>query len=174
MWGWWRVDGSTPSCGPPAPRMRQRPDEQMGLHAPPPRGRRVRQLHPVPLGLLPRRVLDHRDRPAHGRAAGLARRAQPQRPHRPGHRQVRAGEPHVGQLVEQGAGPQVRIVGEALRGVPSERIKHVAGPGRPYPRLPFPVEVGGSSCGPDPDAGRSPRSSTPAETVRARRCRPPV
>ena len=62
----------------PRPRVRQRPDQQVRVLPLPPRRRRVRQLNPVPLGLLARRVIDHRElvrRP--GRRARLAPRTQP-------------------------------------------------------------------------------------------------
>jgi hypothetical protein len=59
----------------PATGVREGADEQVRGLAPPPVLGRVGQLDPVPLGLLPGRVLDHRHRPALGRPARLARRA---------------------------------------------------------------------------------------------------
>ncbi len=73
---------------PPATGVGQGTDEQVRGLAPPPVLGRVGQLDPVPLGLIPGRVLDHRDRAALGRPARLAHRAQRLDPHLVGHPRI--------------------------------------------------------------------------------------
>lgn len=105
--------------------MRQRPDQQMRGLAPPPRGRWVGQLQPVQLGFFTGWVIDDGHVTALGRVARLAVRAQLPGPQRPGQRGVRTGVAELDQLVVQGAGPQVRVVGQPLAGVGGERVEPV-------------------------------------------------
>ena len=147
---------------PPPARVRQRPDQQARLGAPAPGRGRVRQLHPVPLGLIPGRVVDHRDRPALRGMARLAVRPQAPGPQLPGERRIRAVVPSVRHLVEQGGRPQVRVLGQPGRAVRGERPERISRRPGPDPGLPG-RRAGkrGSSCGPAPGGGRSRRSSTP-------------
>ena len=95
----------------PPPRMRQRPDQQARLGAPAPARGRAGQFHPVPLGLIAGRVLDHRHRPALRGMARLAVRAQAPRPQLPGERRdmtgrTRARSPRRTTWSPTGAGPR--------------------------------------------------------------------
>ncbi len=121
---------------PPPTGVAQRANEQVRVLAPPPLLRRVGQLDPVPLGLRTRRVLDHRDRPTRRRGARLARRAQPASSQRPGHRRIGPVVAQVDQLVEQGRGPQMRVVGQPLTRVANERVERIRAATNPNPRLP--------------------------------------
>jgi hypothetical protein len=141
--------------------MRQRPDQQVRGLAPAPVLGRVGQLDPVPLGLLPGRVLDHRDRPALDRDAPLARHPQTPDPQLPGQRRVRAGVAEPEQLVEQGRGPQVRVVLEALSAVRLERLERVRDGPLARPRL------AAGQVRPD-------RLTVPAQVRSDRRDRPPL
>ncbi len=96
----------------PAARVRQRPDQQMRVPPDIPRGRRIRWFHPVELGFLAGWVRDDHDVAAAGDLAGLAVRAQLMAAQRAGERRVAAGIPQGGELVEQGRGPQVLVVGQ--------------------------------------------------------------
>ena len=89
----------------------------------------VGQLQPVELGLLARRVLDHRHRPALGRAARLARRAQPAGPQLAGERRIGAVVAQLEQLVEQRGRPQMRVLAQPFAG--SSRRTARTGPARP-------------------------------------------
>lgn len=74
----------------PLARVRQRPDQQMRLLPGAPARGRVRQLQPVPLGFLARRVGDDRDVPAAGHLTRPAVRAQLIAAQRAGERRVAA------------------------------------------------------------------------------------
>lgn len=106
----------------PATGMRQRTDQQMRVAADAPRGWRIRQFEPVPLGLLARWMRDDRDVAAARDLAGFAMRAQLVHTDRRGQRRIRAGEPEPGQLVEQRRRPQVRVIGQSNPAVFEERV----------------------------------------------------
>jgi len=126
----------------PLRRVRQRPHQQVCPFAVPvPTGRWIRQLDPIPLGFLTGRMINDRDRATLRRMARLAHRPHTPQPQRPGERGIRPVIAEVGDLVEQGRRPQMRVLnqpGRAARGVPCERVVT----GRcPDPDLPFPVEI---------------------------------
>ena len=128
----------------PAPRarVRQRPDQQVRVLPLPPRRRRIRQLDPVPLGLLARRVRDHRELLRHPRRrAVIAPRPQPPPAQSPRERRVRPLIAQIGDLVEQRRGPQVRVITEPDPAVRPERREPVRARGRPLPRFPLPRQV---------------------------------
>jgi len=125
----------------PAPGVRERTNQQVRVLAPAPVLGRVGQLDPVPLGLRPGRVLDHRNRPVLGRPARLTRRPQPAGSQLAGHRRVRAVIAEPEQLVEQRRRPQVRIIGEALSAVRRKGIERISPTTGPNPSLP-PGQVG--------------------------------
>ena len=101
----------------PAAGMRERADEQRRRGAPPPRCRRVREIHPVPLRLLASRVVDDRDRTPLGRVATLTMRTQRTHPQLPGERRIRLIKPEPDDLVEQRHRPQMRILDQPLAAV---------------------------------------------------------
>ena len=103
---------------------------------------RVRQLHPVPLHLLTRRVLDHRVVPAHRGLAGLAVRAQPVRAQPSGERWIGPVEPQPLRLVEQRGRPHMRVVTQPLRQVGRERVERVLTAARALPGDPAAGQVG--------------------------------
>ena len=118
--------------GEPAPeptRVRQRPDQHIGLVAP----RRVGQLEPVPLDLLPSGVLDVHMGPAVRRLAGFAVRAQLPVPKLAGERLIRPVEPERGDFIEQRRRPHVRVIGEPLAHVGLEPIEWVLTSTLPHP-----------------------------------------
>ena len=133
---------------PPPPRVRQRPHQQMRFASQPPRPRRVRQLDPVPLGLLPGRVGDDRGVAALRGLTRLAVRPQPMPPDRRGQRRIRPGEPQPDELVVQRRGPQVRVLAQAQPAVLQERLRQR--------RLP-----------PDPDLGHPPALEIAADGLAA-------
>ncbi|CCW10423.1 hypothetical protein EBESD8_9540 [Rhodococcus aetherivorans] len=109
----------------PAARMRQRADQQIRGLAPAPRRGWVRQLDPVPLGFLTRRMLDHRVRALRGARAGWADRAQVAGADLAGQRLIRRGVAEVLEFVAQGPRPQVRVLAQPGRDVVDERLERV-------------------------------------------------
>lgn len=105
--------------------MRKRADQQMRMRADCPLGRRVRELDPVELDLLARRVRDHRTVPALRRVAGLAVRPDPVTAKRFGEGGVGALVAELAHLVEQRGRPQVRVVRKPLLAVLQERHARV-------------------------------------------------
>ena len=71
------------------------------------------------------RVIDHRDRAALRGPARLTPRTQPPDPQLAGHRGIRTPVTQVDQLVEQGSGPQVRIISQALSAVRREHLERI-------------------------------------------------
>ena len=156
----WSIDAAStaaPPC-PSAPATRP-----AGVPScPSPSARWVGQFHPVPLGLLPGRVRDHRDRPVLRGVARLALPGAGPGAQLAGQRRIRPVVPQVGQLVEQGGRPQVRVLGQPGGTVVGERLERIQPRAGPAPRAGG-RRAGrrGSSCGPARGGGRSPRSSTP-------------
>ena len=93
--------------------------------APTPGGWWVRQLKPVPLGFLTRRMVDHRDRAAFRGTARFARRAQPTVPDLPGQRRIRQGKTQWLQLIEQRDRPQMRVFFQSGGHIADERGERV-------------------------------------------------
>ena len=123
--------------------VRQSSHQQVCLLAVPiPSVRWVRQFHPIPLGFLAGRVINHRDRAALRRVAWLAHRPDIAEPQRPGERRIRPVIPQGSDLVEQRGRPQVWVLlepGRAVRQVTGERVVT----GRcADPDLPLAVEIG--------------------------------
>jgi hypothetical protein len=109
----------------PATRVRQRADQQVSVLTDIPRRWWVREFHPVELGFLARWVRDDRDVAAAGDLAGFAVRAQLMAAQRASERRVAAGVAQGGELVEQGRGPQVRVVGQPGPAVADVRLERV-------------------------------------------------
>jgi hypothetical protein len=100
-------------------------DQQVRVRANPPLPGRVRQLKPVELDLLARRVRDDRDIPTPGRLARIAVRSDVIPAKRPGEGRVAALIAQFHDLVEQGARPQMRIIGQPLTAVVQERHERI-------------------------------------------------
>jgi hypothetical protein len=79
----------------------------------------------------------------------------------------------VDQIVEQGAGPQVRVIGHALRAGGREHLEQVQQVRGADPALAS-REVSRAGLRLYPDAGRSRGPSDPGRAVHDCRCRPPV
>ncbi len=108
-------------------------------------------------------------------AARLARRAQPPGPDLAGQRLDSSVEARADELVEQRHGPQMRILDQPGTHIVDEPLEpSVAGRGPVRRRRGRRSDTPGSSCGHGPDAGRSPRSSSPSRGARERPHRPPV
>jgi hypothetical protein len=105
--------------------MRKRADQWMRVRADAPLVRRVRELDPVELDLLARRMRDRRPVPALRRVAGLAVRPDPVTTKRLGERRVGAPVAELAHLVEQSGRPQVGVIGQSLLAVPQERHEWV-------------------------------------------------
>ncbi len=127
----------------------------------------VRQLHPVPLHLLTRRVLDHRVVAAPAGLAGLAVRAQPVRAQPAGERRIRPVEPQPPGLVEQRGRPHVRVVPQPLAQVGGERPERVLTAARALPGDPAAGQVGahGLAVTIKVPGDRRDRPALPAERV---------
>ena len=108
----------------PPTRVRECADEQRRIRAPPPRRGRVREIDPVPLGLLASGVIDDRHRPPLRGVATLAMRAQLAQPELPRERRIRLIEPEHDNLVEQRHRPKMRVLDESLTAIRGERIEH--------------------------------------------------
>ncbi len=132
-----RRQGAAPATG-----VRERTDQQVRVLAPPPVLRRVRQLEPVPLGLLTRRMLDRRVRPALRRRARLAVRPQTPGAELAGEGRIRPVVAEPGDLVEQGHRPQVRILGEACTDIVDERLERIGFGGLAFAGDPAAGQVG--------------------------------
>ena len=108
--------------------MRQRADEHVRRLPP----RRVRQLEPVPLDLLTRRMVDlRRRRPPAPLLTDQTHRPQPGPSQLTDQRRIRAIEPSLGQLVEQRHGREVRVIDEPGGDIRPPRLKTAR---RPLPR----------------------------------------
>jgi hypothetical protein len=153
-------------CAPLA-RMGQRPDQQMRRAAPPPRRRWIRQIQPVPLGFVSRRMLDDRVGPVRRRPAFLAHRPQPTRPDVTSQARIRQREPEPFKLIAQRARPQMRVLAQPGAHVVNERCERVLTGRFAHPGCGHAVDV---ICGSFGDScrcgGRSPRSTTPADAMR--------
>ena len=119
-------------------RTRQGADEHERLGAP----RGLDQLEPVPLDLLPGRVLDVHVGPPVRRRARLTVRPQLAVTDLAGEGLVAPLEPERDDLVEQHRGPHMRIVSQALAHVGLEPVEPVRLGLGPHPRLSFSVQVG--------------------------------
>jgi hypothetical protein len=110
---------------PPPARVRERPNQKMGMltHSPPLWG--IRQFQPVELDLLTRRVRDHRDVTAGGSVAGLVVRPSLITAMRPRERRVRTLVAERSHLAEQRRSPQVEIVRELLPAIRQERHERI-------------------------------------------------
>jgi hypothetical protein len=97
----------------------------MGVVAPAPGGRRVRQFQLIPLGFLTRRMVDHRDRAALRGTARFQRRAQPPGPDLPGQGRIRQGKTQWLQLIEQRDRPQMRVLFQPGGHIVNERGERV-------------------------------------------------
>lgn len=116
--------------GAPAAGVRQRANQDVGRLAP----GRVGQLEPVPLDLLPGRVIDLcRRRPAATLLADQAHRPQLQTPQLPDQRRIGPVEPGRGELVKQRHRRQVRIVDEPRLDVAAKRLHATRRPLAPHP-----------------------------------------
>ena len=134
----WSITGGQVTA--PASRMSQGADQQVRHRPPPPGGGRVGQIEPVPLGLLPGRVWNDRIRAFGGPPAVGADRAQLPVPDLSGQSLIRGGEPEGLKLVEQGDGPQVRILDQPGSHILDERCERVLGTFA-HPRFPLTVQV---------------------------------
>ncbi|MFF3159819.1 hypothetical protein [Streptomyces sp. NPDC057910] len=126
---------------PPPARVRKRPDQQMGVLAHSPGIGRVRQLQPVELDFLTRRVSDHRDVAARRGVTRLAVRPDLIPAQSPGERRVPTLVTQTRELVEQRGCPQMRIISQPLAAilqVRDERVRTLT----PLPRDLFAVQIG--------------------------------
>jgi hypothetical protein len=121
--------------------MRQRPDEQIGLLTPAPGFWRIGQFQPVPLGFITRWMRNDGIRALGGGAAGLTHRAQIPGPDVAGQALIRQPKPQALEFVEQGAGPQMRILHQARRHIVDERVKRIRRRPGTHPRLLFTIQV---------------------------------
>ena len=94
---------------------------------PHPQDRVDRAIPASPIGFRPRRVRDDRVRAFGRRAAGLADRAQARVADVAGQALIRQPEPQLLKLVEQGAGPQVRVLDQPRGDVVDERLERIRG-----------------------------------------------
>src|SRR6476659_9241176 len=111
-----------------------------GLATPPELGR-IGQFQPVPLGFIPRSVRDDRVGTFGSGAARLAVRTQIPRPDIAGQALIRQPEPQLFELVEQGAGPQVRILSQPGADIVDERLERIRTQPRPHPRRSLPRQI---------------------------------
>jgi hypothetical protein len=102
---------------------------------PAPELRRIGQFQPIPLGFLTRGMWDHRIRALGGGAARLTHRTQVPGADIAGQALIRQAEPKLLELVEQSAGPQVRVLGQPGAEVVDERIERIRTGACPDPRF---------------------------------------
>jgi hypothetical protein len=119
-------------------RVRQR--TQQHIRGATPRG--LATLEPIPLHLLPARMIDLDRVPTRHPRTGLAVRTQPSLAQLPGEADVAAGIAQRQHLVEQRRRPQMRIINEPGRQIPDERGQRVRAAAGPPPRHPLPGQVG--------------------------------
>jgi hypothetical protein len=106
-------------------------------------------------------------RPLAGRQ-GLARRAQPTRPQLPGERRIGAVVAQLHNFVEQGGGPQVRVLDQALAAVPGEYIERIrlAAPTSPGDAIAVQVGADGLAVMTEMPGDRGDRPAPAVERVR--------
>src|SRR4029079_4006734 len=120
----------------------------------------IRQFQPIPLCFITRGMWDHRVRPFSGRTTRLADRAQTPLADVAGQALIRQAEPQLLPLIEQGAGPQVRVLGQPGADVVDEQIERIRAGSSPNPRLIVTVEIFTDRLAVEPGVGGG-RPDTP-------------